>query len=157
MSLYLRIFIKKTNNNKKTNPVFPTSLILITISKFPVCNTYLFQEGKTSSHPIFIFFLLLLSLPFIFSGNIGSSKLFVAVVHLVMSDSLRPHGLQNTWLPCPSPSPRFAQSHIHWLDDANQSSHPLLYSSSPALNISQRQGLFQCICSLHQVAKVLEF
>ena len=48
--------LKKTNNNKKTNPVFPTSLILITFSKFPLCNTYLFQEGKTSSHPIFFFF-----------------------------------------------------------------------------------------------------
>ena len=26
--------------------------------------------------------------------------------HLVMSDSLRPHGLQHAWLPCPSPTPR---------------------------------------------------
>ena len=31
--------------------------------------------------------------------------------HQVMSDSLRPHGLQHTRLPCPSPSP--AQTHVH--------------------------------------------
>ena len=31
-----------------------------------------------------------------------------------------------------------------------------LSSSPPALNLSQYQGLFQWVCSLHQVAKVLE-
>ena len=37
-----------------------------------------------------------------------------------------------------------------------QPSHPLL-SPSPAFNLSQHQGLFQGVNSLHQVAKVLEF
>ena len=32
--------------------------------------------------------------------------------------------------------------------------HPL---SPPAFNLSQHQGLFQGVSSLHQVAKVLEF
>ena len=37
------------------------------------------------------------------------------------------------------------------------SNHLILLSSSPsALNLSQRQGLFQCVGSSHQVAKVLE-
>ena len=31
----------------------------------------------------------------------------------VMSNSLRPHGLQHARLPCPSLSPRFAQTHVH--------------------------------------------
>ena len=31
----------------------------------------------------------------------------------------------------------FAQTHVHWVSDAIQSSHPLLPSSSPALNLSQ--------------------
>ena len=31
----------------------------------------------------------------------------------VTSDSLRPHGLQHTRLPCPSPSPGVAKTHIH--------------------------------------------
>ena len=37
-----------------------------------------------------------------------------------------------------------------------QTSHPLLPTSPPALNLSQHQGLFQWFSSSHQVAKVLE-
>ena len=51
----------------------------------------------------------------------------------------------------------FTQIHVHWVGDAIQPSHPLLSPSSPALNLSQHQGLFQWISSSHQVAKVLEF
>ena len=36
-----------------------------------------------------------------------------------------------------------AQTHVHRVDDAIQPSHPLLPSSSPALSLSQHQGLFQ--------------
>ena len=39
--------------------------------------------------------------------------------------------------------PEFAQTHVHWVSDAIQPSHPLLPPSSPALNLSQHQGLFQ--------------
>ena len=49
-----------------------------------------------------------------------------------------------------------AQTHIHWVSDAIQPSHPLWSPSPPALNLSQHQGLFQWVGSLHQVAKVLE-
>ena len=35
----------------------------------------------------------------------------------------------------------FAQTHVHWISDAIQPSHPLL-SPSPAFNLSQHQGLF---------------
>ena len=48
------------------------------------------------------------------------------------------------------------QTHIHWVNDAIQPSHPLL-PPSPAFNLSQDQGLFQWVTSSHQVAKVLEF
>ena len=51
----------------------------------------------------------------------------------------------------------FAQTHVHWVNDANQPSHLLSPPSPPALNLSQHQGLFQWVGSLHQVAKVLEF
>ena len=50
----------------------------------------------------------------------------------------------------------FTQTHFHWVGDAIQPSHPLS-SPSPALNLSQHQGLFKWVSSLHQVAKVLEF
>ena len=50
-----------------------------------------------------------------------------------------------------------AQTHVHWVGDAIQPSHPLLSPSPPTFNLSQNQGLFQWINSLHEVAKVLEF
>ena len=49
------------------------------------------------------------------------------------------------------------QTHVHWVGDTIQSSHPLLSPSPPALKLSQHQGLFQWVSSSHQVAKVLEF
>ena len=51
---------------------------------------------------------------------------------------------------------KFAQTHVHWVNDATQPPHPLLSPSPPALNLSQYQGLFQWVGSLHQEAKVLE-
>ena len=53
--------------------------------------------------------------------------------------------------------PEFAQTHVHWVGDGIQPSHSLLSPSPPAFNLSQHQGLFQWVSSLHQVAKVLEF
>ena len=50
----------------------------------------------------------------------------------------------------------FAQTHVQWVSDAIQLSHPLLPTSPPALNLSQHQGLSQWISSLHRVAKVLK-
>ena len=50
----------------------------------------------------------------------------------------------------------FAQTHVHWVGDAIQPSHPLSPPSPPALNLSQHQGLFQWVGSSHQVSKVLE-
>ena len=52
--------------------------------------------------------------------------------------------------------PEFTQTHVHWVGDAIQSSRPLS-SPSPAFNLSQHQGLFKWVSSLHQVAKGLEF
>ena len=49
----------------------------------------------------------------------------------------------------------FTQTHVHWVGDAIQPSHPLLSPSPPALSLYQ--DLFQWVSSSHQVAKVLEF
>ena len=51
----------------------------------------------------------------------------------------------------------FTQTHVHWVGDAIQASHPLLSPSPPTFNLSQHQGLFRWVSSSHQVAKVLEF
>ena len=52
--------------------------------------------------------------------------------------------------------PELAQTHVHWVGDAIQPSHPLSPPSHPAFNFSQHQGLFQWVSSSHQVAKVVE-
>ena len=44
----------------------------------------------------------------------------------------------------------FAQTHAHWIGDAIQSSHLLLFPS-PAFSLSQHQGLSQWVSSSHQV------
>ena len=59
-----------------------------------------------------------------------------------MSDSLWPHGLQHTRFPVHHQLPELAQTHIHWVSDAIQPSHPLSSPSSPAFNLSQHQGFF---------------
>ena len=51
--------------------------------------------------------------------------------------------------------PELAQTHVRWVSDAIQPSHPLP-PPSPALSPSQYQGLFQWVSSSHQVAKVLK-
>jgi len=53
--------------------------------------------------------------------------------------------------------PEFNQTHVHWVGDAIQPSHPLSSPSPPAINLSQHQALFQWVSSSHQVAKGLEF
>ena len=73
----------------------------------------------------------------------------------VISDSLRPHELQQSRPPYHQ-LPESTQTHVHEVGDDIQTSHPLS-SPSPALNLTRHQGLFQWVSSLHQVAKVLEF
>jgi len=75
----------------------------------------------------------------------------------VVPDSLRHHGLQHPRLPCPSPSPGVAQTHVHWVGDAIPPSHPLSSPSPPAFNLSQHQGLLQWVTSSHQVPKDWSF
>ena len=53
--------------------------------------------------------------------------------------------------------PELTQTHVHWVGDTIQLSHLLSSPSPPALNLSQHQGLFQWVSSLHQVTKELEF
>ena len=50
----------------------------------------------------------------------------------------------------------FAQTHVHWVNDTIQPSHPLSSPSPPAYNLSPHQYLFQWVSSSHQVDKVLE-
>ena len=44
--------------------------------------------------------------------------------------------------------PEFTQTHVHWVRDAIQPSHPLLSPSPLVLSLSQHQGLFQWVFTL---------
>ena len=43
--------------------------------------------------------------------------------------------------------PEFTQTHVHWVSDAIQPSHPLSSPSPPTFNLSQHQGLFKWVSS----------
>ena len=53
--------------------------------------------------------------------------------------------------------PEFAQTHVHWVGDAIQPSHPLSSPSPHTFNLSYHQGHFQWVSSLHPVAKASQF
>ena len=74
----------------------------------------------------------------------------------VVSDLCNPMNYSTPGFPILHYLPVFAQTHVHWVSDAIQTSHPLLPPSLPALNLSQHQGLFQWVGSLCQAAKVLK-
>ena len=60
-------------------------------------------------------------------------------------------------LPVHHQLPEFTQTHVHWVGDAIQPSHPLSSPSPPAPSPSQHQGLFQWVNSSHQVPKNWSF
>ena len=76
--------------------------------------------------------------------------LSVQFSHLVVSDTLQPHGLQHTRLPCPSPACSNSCPSSRWC-------HPTFSSSvipfSSCLQSFPVSGSFQWVSYLHQVAK----
>ena len=73
----------------------------------------------------------------------------------VLSNTLRPHGLQHARHPCPSPTPATYSNSC----PLSRWCHPTISSSvvpfPPTFNLSQHQGLFKWVSSLDQVAKIL--
>ena len=87
---------------------------------------------------------------------IGFPRSVVQFSHSVMSDFYNPMNYSTPRFPVHHKVPKLTQTHIHWICNANQPSHPLSSLSPLAFNLSQHQGLFQWVRSSHQVAKVLE-
>ena len=81
---------------------------------------------------------------------------FSSVVQLCLT-LCDPMNCSTLGLPVHHQVPEFTQTHVHWVGDAIQPSHPLSSPSPPALNLSQHQSLFPWVNSSHEVAKVLEF
>ena len=108
------------------------------------------HQGCVSSHYLFNLYA-----GFIMQ-NAGLDEAQFSSVAQSFSHSLWSHGLQHARFPCPSPTPGACSNSClssWWC-------YPTISSSvvpSPAFNLSQHQGLFQGVNSLHQAAKVLEF
>ena len=62
--------------------------------------------------------------------------------HSVMSDFCEPRDCSTPGFPVHHQLLELAQTHVHWVGDAVQPSHPLSSPSPPAFNLSQHQGLF---------------
>ena len=114
---------------------WPFFQLLRTSSLFPPCGSYSYCPSAQTA-------LLISSLQF---------------SHSAVSDSLRPHESQHSRPPCPSPTPGVSSNSC----PPSRWCHPTISCSvspsPPTFNLSQHQGLFKWVSSLHQVAKVLEF
>ena len=88
--------------------------------------------------------------------DIKSVNLFsVQFSHSVVSDLCDPMDCSTPGLPVHHQLPELTQTHVHWVGDAIQLSHPLLSPSPSAFNLSQHHSLFQWVSSSQQVAKAL--
>ena len=87
----------------------------------------------------------------LFTTLLPTIPMLLLFSHSVVSNSLWSHGLHHARHSCPSPSPKFVQTHVHLVGDAIQPSHSLLCPSLPAFNLFQHQSLFQWVGSSHQV------
>ena len=111
-----------------------------------------FMDVEPSLHPWHKSHLIMPCDPFNVFRNVQFSS--VAQSCLTLCD---PMNCSMPGLPVHHQLPEFTQTHVHWVGDAIQPSHPLSSPSPPAPNPSQHQGLFQWVNSSHEVAKVLEF
>ena len=111
---------------------------------------------------LLIFLLILLLLTIIYTNNNYMAnchvrKSSVSSVTQLCLTLCNPKDCSKPGLPVYHQLLEFTQTHVLWVGDAIQPSHPLSSPSPPAFNLSQHQGLFQWVSSSHQVAKVLEF
>ena len=81
-----------------------------------------------------------------------SSVQFISVTQLFLTPC-DPMDHSMPGLPVHHQLQEFTQTHIHWVGDALQPSHPMPSPSPPALNLSQHQSLFQWVISLHRWPK----
>ena len=119
-------------------------------------------QGKKLGICLFIYFGVIYFLTNILDDFLWSSKFrycmiqFSSVAQLCLT-LCDPMNCSTPGLLVHHQLPESTQTHVHWVSDAIQLSHPQSSSSPPALNLSQHQGLFKWVSPSHQVAKVLEF
>ena len=120
-----------TRGDRQAHPFYPPSTLDHLLTPEGVTDFQHLSSGLPSSSPE-----NLLSFDSTYTNHQFS--------RLVMSNSLRPHGLQHARPPCPTPTPRVYPN------------IELVMPSPPAFNLTQHQGLFKWVSSSHQVSKVLE-
>ena len=135
------------SNHKRQNPLniqkLNTLRLAITLSRFRgihsfVCRVRHSRHLSSRSHSRNIETILVVHYAInqqrvrIFLKNLRQSQFS----HSVISDYLRPHGLQHARLPCPSPTPRACSNSRHRVGNAIQPFHPLSSLSPPAFNLS---------------------
>ena len=90
------------------------------------------------------------------SWNLFPSVQFSSVAQSCLT-LCNPMNRRTPGLPVHHQLPESTQTHVHWVADTIQPSHPLSSPSPPAPNPSQHQSLFKWVSSSHQVDKVFEF
>ena len=137
---------KETWNGEQKRKLWWSTLSLFPAKKQDDSN-YVFPSALSKKHYWWlIFYFIYLSFSVQFSS--------VAQSCLTLCDSMN-HSTPG--LPVHHQLLELAQTHVHWVSDAIQPSHPLSSPSPPALNLSQHQGLFKWVSSSHQVAKIYLF
>ena len=126
---------------------------------FFTASEFIFTTGhihKWVSFPLWLrFFILSGAISLLLSSSISSVQ-FISVAQSCLTLG-NPMNRSTPGLPVHHQLLEFTQTHVHWVHDAIQPSHPLSSPSPPAPNPSQHQSLFQWVNSSHEVAKVLEF
>ena len=121
----------------------------VEFSSFPTFATYGKDLTQKCLRPNLFLILFL-------TNNISSVSVQFSSVTQSCPTLCNPMNCSTPGLPVHHHLPESTQTHVHRVDDAIQSSHPLSSPSPPAPNPSQHQSLFQWVNSLHEVAKVLE-
>ena len=145
----------RKNNNKTSCFWWPTIILkiwlllfLFTISVFATYFSANMSSFLFSRHAKTILYSGLLNMTALWKFN------SVTQSRLSLCD---PMDCSMSGLPVYHQLPESTQTHVHWVSDAIQPSNPLSSPFLPTFNLSQHQGLFKWVSSLHQVAKVLEF
>ena len=123
---YLYIFPIKLYFNKKISNLAHDMIIIVKLNKCsPDAKNFINKLDWTS-------FKFVVQLVKQLSHCLRRSHNSVQFRHLVVSDSLRSMDCNTPGLLVHYQLPEFTQTHVHWVSDAIQPSHPVLSTSPPA-------------------------
>ena len=137
--------------------MIPSSSSLLMIYDFHSEPKHIFLTTPIHTFHSFFFLNRWFCFLFIYVLAVLPSFSSVQFSHSVVSTLCDPMDCSTSGLPIDLQLLELAQTHVHWVRDAIQPSHPLSSPSPPTFNPSQHQGLFKWVTSLYQVAKLLEY